>query len=155
MAQAENQRSSPSRPSPQRPIIIETLDQLIHNRISGDMPDDNIHYFIIANKTTSPVVWCIKGKDKMMRLSQSYGILNANEDTDLTLYFISSEDWPRDVLDYCGRRLQIVVESLKIPDNIKPINKKEESRIAREIFHFSSLYNPLLRMYTKLNIVLE
>ncbi|EYC43635.1 hypothetical protein Y032_0487g2351 [Ancylostoma ceylanicum] len=59
----------------------------------------------------------------MMRLSQSHGILKPGEHLDLTLYLISSDDWPRDVVEYTGRRLKLVVENLKIPDNIRPKNK--------------------------------
>ncbi|EYC43633.1 hypothetical protein Y032_0487g2351 [Ancylostoma ceylanicum] len=148
------------------PIIIETYQDLLRNRIVGETPDGEIlcvprlvHTlfgrglptldiprglefsrwlvfnspttykkpcygdFTITNKDPFTVAWCIKAKEKMMRLSQSHGILKPGEHLDLTLYLISSDDWPRDVVEYTGRRLKLVVENLKIPDNIRPKNK--------------------------------
>ncbi|RCN51899.1 hypothetical protein ANCCAN_01987 [Ancylostoma caninum] len=157
------------------PKIIETYQELLRNRIVGETPDGEILCaprwlvfnspttykkpcygdFTITNKDPFTVAWCIKAKEKMMRLSQAHGILKPGEHIDLTLYLISSDDWPRDVIEYTGRRLKLVVENLKIPDNIRPKNKLEASRMSRDIFHYSASQSPLLRMYTKISIILE
>ncbi|CAJ0605213.1 unnamed protein product [Cylicocyclus nassatus] len=155
--------------------IIETYQELLKSRVIGETPNGEILCyprwlifnspngykkpcygdFTITNKDPFTVAWCIKAKEKMMRLSQSHGILKAGEHIDLTLYLISSDDWPRDVIEYTGRRLKIVVENLRIPETIRPKNKLESSRMSKDIFHYSSSQSPLLRMYTKISILLE
>ncbi|KAK6040982.1 hypothetical protein COOONC_21513 [Cooperia oncophora] len=72
-----------------------------------------------------------------------------------TVYLPSSDDWPRDIADYTGKRIKMVVENLKIPDNICPKNKLESKRMSREIFHYTATNNPLIRQFTKVNIVLQ
>ncbi|VDO96089.1 unnamed protein product [Heligmosomoides polygyrus] len=93
-------------------------------------------------------------QENMMRASQSHGVLYPGEHADITLYLISSDDWPRDVIEYTWKQHKIVCECLKIPGYIRPKNS-EAARIAREIFHYSTMCNPLQRMYTKISIVLE
>ncbi|KAK6739359.1 hypothetical protein RB195_021031 [Necator americanus] len=157
------------------PPVIETYQDLIKNRVVGETPDDEILCtprwlifnspnaykkpcygdFTITNRDPFTVAWCIKTKEKLMRLSQAHGILKPGEHADLTLYLISSDDWPRDFIEYTGRRLKLVVENLKIPDNIRPRSKLESSRMSKDIFHYSASQSPLLRMYTKISVILE
>ncbi|PIO68559.1 hypothetical protein TELCIR_09651 [Teladorsagia circumcincta] len=90
-----------------------------------------------------------------MRVSQTHGILNPGEAQKLVVYLPSSDDWPRDITDYSGKRIKMVVENLKIPENIRPKNKIECKRMSREIFHYTATNNPLIRQFTKVNIVLQ
>ncbi|WKX96396.1 hypothetical protein Q1695_012664 [Nippostrongylus brasiliensis] len=155
--------------------IVETYDELMKNRISGDMPDDDLFChprwlvfrspnqykkpcygeFSITNRNPYSVAWCLKAKEKMIRVSQCHGILKGGEELYITLYLLSSDDWPREVCEYTWRRHKIAVESLKIPDYIRPKNEFEATRISREIFQYSAMYNPLQRMYSKISILLE
>lgn len=157
------------------PAPIETFEDLMKNRITGDMPDEDLFCsprwlifsspnsykkpcygdFTITNRNPHSVVFCIKSKENMMRASQSHGVLYPGEHADITLYLISSDDWPRDVIEYTWKQHKIVCECLKIPGYIRPKNSVEAARIAREIFHYSTMCNPLQRMYTKISIVLE
>ncbi|VDM68631.1 unnamed protein product [Strongylus vulgaris] len=91
------------------PIIasIETYQELLKNRVVGETPDGELLCnprwllfnspngykkpcygdFTITNKDSFTVAWCIKTKEKMMRLSQSHGILKAGEHIDLTVTY--------------------------------------------------------------------
>ncbi|VDM55313.1 unnamed protein product [Angiostrongylus costaricensis] len=89
-----------------------------------------------------------------MRLSQSHGILKAGEHVKVTIYITSSDDWPLDPAEYSRKRIKLVVENLKIPEYIQPKNKLEGKRMSREIFHNSAANNPLLRMFTRVNLIL-
>uniref|UniRef100_A0A0K0D5A2 Uncharacterized protein n=1 Tax=Angiostrongylus cantonensis TaxID=6313 RepID=A0A0K0D5A2_ANGCA len=62
-------------------------------------------------------------QEKLMRLSQSHGILKAGDHVKLTIYITSSDDWPLDPAEYSRRRIKLVVENLKIPGYIQPKNK--------------------------------
>ncbi|KJH42598.1 hypothetical protein DICVIV_11419 [Dictyocaulus viviparus] len=157
------------------PYVVETYQDLLKNRIVGDCPNGVIYCeprwlifsssdsykkpcygeFTITNSDPFTVAWCIKTKDKLMRLSQSHGVLKAGERVRLTIFITSSDDWPRDVTEYTGRRIMLIVENLRIPDFIRPKSKEESKRMSRDIFHYSATNNPLLRMYTKVNLILQ
>uniref|UniRef100_A0A7I4Y7V3 MSP domain-containing protein n=1 Tax=Haemonchus contortus TaxID=6289 RepID=A0A7I4Y7V3_HAECO len=155
--------------------IVKSYEEYMKNRIFGDMPDEDLicrprwlmfhstnsyknpcfGEITVMNRNPYPVAWCFKSKEKMMRIWHAYGVLQAGEHMEVTIYLISSDDWPREVVEYTGKRHKIVAECLKIPDYIRPSNNSEAARIAREIFHYSSMFNPLQRMYTKINLLLE
>ncbi|WKX95365.1 hypothetical protein Q1695_012091 [Nippostrongylus brasiliensis] len=154
---------------------LGTYQDLLKYRILGDTPEDVIQceprWFvftsanafktpsyaevIITNRDEFKVAWCIKAKEKLVRVSQSHGILKGGESAKLILYLCSCDDWPRDVSEYQGKRIKMVVENLKVPDCISPTNKNEATRMSREIFHYTATNNPLIRMFTKVNIVIK
>ncbi|PIO61249.1 hypothetical protein TELCIR_17236 [Teladorsagia circumcincta] len=76
----------------------------------------------VTNRNQYSVAWCFKCKEKMIRIPQAYGILKSGEHMEVTIYLISSDEWPRDVIEYTGRRHRIVAECLKIPEYIRPKN---------------------------------
>ncbi|XGW11054.1 hypothetical protein V3C99_012504 [Haemonchus contortus] len=165
-------KSNPNSPLPPT-TVLECHDDLLKTHIVGECPDDVIQCeprwlvfysnykqpcyaeFTITNKDDHKIAWCIKAKEKLMKLSQTHGILKSGETRKLTVYLPPSDDWPRDISDYNGKRLKMVVENLKIPDNVQPKSELESRRMSREIFLYTAKNNPLIRQFTKVNIVLQ
>ncbi|VDO48242.1 unnamed protein product [Haemonchus placei] len=63
----------------------------------------------VMNRNPYPVAWYLDI------------VLLKNGDVEV-IYLISSDDWPREVVEYTGKRHKIVAECLKIPDYIRPSN---------------------------------
>uniref|UniRef100_A0A1I7WPD2 MSP domain-containing protein n=1 Tax=Heterorhabditis bacteriophora TaxID=37862 RepID=A0A1I7WPD2_HETBA len=143
----------------------DNFHDLLKNRVSEYSPDEELlcsprwlffhsstdyknplcTRFTITNTDQFSVAWCIKAKEKIMRLSQGHGLLKPGEKQELTvgkqskqitlklikmtqtiyfqLYIISSDDWPRDSSEYTMKRIKLVVESLRIPEYIQSKNK--------------------------------
>ncbi|EFO16487.1 hypothetical protein LOAG_12020 [Loa loa] len=145
----------------------------IENKLAGNTPDfevqlipswivftavDNYRIsqyatFKIKNNDPVPIVYRIRTRERSFpRFSICHGYLEPNEEDQVYILIPTSDCWPRDPIDYAGRRHKVVVENLTFPkDACKPKNKNEASAISMMIFKATP---PMTRMYAKLNILL-
>ncbi|VDN04474.1 unnamed protein product [Thelazia callipaeda] len=115
--------------------------------------DDQFACFKIRNNNPVPIVYRLRTKERCFpRFSSCHGYLEAHGEEEICVTIPSALDWPRDPVEYAGRRHKVVVENLVVSGRtLKPKSKREAYGVSILIFRATP---PFIRMYTKLNIIL-
>jgi len=112
--------------------------------------------FSITNTEEHPVAYRMRTRNaNFPLLSHCHGFLEPLQSVEVTAIIPSVEHWPRDLSEFAGRRHKVVVESLRLPEDLeKPLDRYEREKLCRKIFHVTASKKPHTRIYLKLNILL-
>uniref|UniRef100_A0A915BIN8 Major sperm protein n=1 Tax=Parascaris univalens TaxID=6257 RepID=A0A915BIN8_PARUN len=110
-------------------------------------------HFMIQNSESLPVVYRIRTKDRSFpQFSHCHGYLPPYGSEEITILITARGHWPREVNEYAGKRLKVLIENLTVPPyTTPPKNANAGAELSRIIFKSTP---PLTRMYCKLNIIL-
>lgn len=86
----------------------------------------------IRNNDPVPIVYRIRTRERSFpRFSTCHGFLEPNEEDEVYVLLPASDYWPRDPIEYAGRRHKVLIENLTVPtDTAKPKDKNEASAIS-------------------------
>ncbi|KAI6196496.1 hypothetical protein M3Y94_01116500 [Aphelenchoides besseyi] len=112
--------------------------------------------FMITNTEECVVAFRIRTRDRSFPMfSHCHGFLEPLQTLEVNCILPSVDQWPRDPVEYAGRRHKVVVESLILPDDTeKPLDGPTREIFCRKIFHNTASKMPLTRIYLKLNLLL-